>query len=191
MARIARVIKICALVALSAALLLAILLAVDGLTDEIQPVDVAIVPGNRVNPDGQPSPWLKTRLDKALELYHKGLFSHIIVSGALGKEGFNEAVVMKAYLMAAGVPPESIFVDRYGANTYATALNSSALMSAYSWKSAMVISQFYQIPRTKLALSRFGVQGVYAAHAEQITWRGVISLAREVVAYPVYFVRSY
>jgi hypothetical protein len=65
------------------------------------------------------------------------------------------------------------------------------LMSAYGWKSAMVISQFYQIPRTKLALSRFGVQGIYAAHAEQITWRGVISLAREVVAYPVYFVRAY
>jgi vancomycin permeability regulator SanA len=186
-----RLLKIALAAVIAAALLLALALAVDGLTDELQPVDVAVVPGNRVNPDGTPSPWLKARLDRTLQLYQQGLFPNIIVSGGTGVEGFDEALVMKDYLVAGGVSPAVIIVDSHGDNTYATALNSAALMHAFSWKSALVISQFYQIPRTKLALSRFGIAQVYGAHAEGLTWRGLISLARELVAYPVYFVRDY
>jgi hypothetical protein len=64
-------------------------------------------------------------------------------------------------------------------------------MTAHGWKSAMVISQFYQIPRAKLALHRFGVAQVYSAHAQGLTLNGLISLAREVPAYVVYYLRAY
>ena len=166
-------------------------LAIDGLTDKIHPADVAIVPGNRVNPDGRPSSWLEARLDRTLDLYHQGLFSHVIVSGGFGKEGFDEGDVMKGYLVAAGIPDSDVLVDHNGYDTYLTALNSSALMTIHGWKSAMVISQFYQIPRAKLALHRFGVTQVYSANAQGLTLNGLISLAREVPAYVVYFLRAY
>ena len=174
-----------------AGLLLAAGIAVDGMTDRLHPADVAIVPGNRVNLDGNPSSWLQARLDKTVEMYQKGYFSHVIVSGGFGKEGFDEADVMKNYLVGAGIPAEAVLEDHYGDDTYSTALNSSALMSSYGWKSAFVISQYYQIPRTKLALSRFGITELYSAHAQGLTSNGLISLAREVIAYPVYFFRSY
>ncbi|MDR3576705.1 MAG: YdcF family protein [Anaerolineaceae bacterium] len=174
-----------------AGLLLAAGIAVDGMTDRLHKADVAIVLGNRVNPDGRPSSWLQARLDKTVEMYQKGFFLHIIVSGGFGKEGFDEADVMKAYLVSAGIPAGAILEDHYGVDTYSTALNSSSLMSSYGWKSAFVISQYYQIPRTKLALRRFGVSELYSAHAQGLTTNGLISLAREVIAYPVYFVRSY
>ncbi len=171
--------------------IIALSIAIDGLTDRIHAADVAIIPGNRVNPDGKPSSWLQARLDKTLDLYHQGLFKHVIVSGGFGKEGFDEAVVMKQYLVDSGVPDQAVLVDPNGDDTYLTARNSAALMAVNGWTTALVVSQFYQIPRTRLALSRFGVKQVYSAHAQGLTSNGLISLAREVPAYLVYFFRSY
>jgi vancomycin permeability regulator SanA len=172
-------------------LTLAVFIAVDGLTDELQPVDVAVVMGTTVNRDGTPSRWLKTRLDRTLELYQQGYFTNIIVSGGVEKNGQDEAQAMRNYLVANGVPIESILVDRNGSNTFATAKNVALIMSANHWQSAMVISQFYHVPRVKLALHRVGIVEVYGAHARWITWQSVFWLLREVVAYPVYFLRAY
>ena len=167
------------------------LIAIDGLSDQIHVVDVAIVPGNRVNPDGRPSPWLQARLDRTLDLYRQGLFEHIIVSGGFGKEGFDEGDVMKQVLVDAGVPASAVLVDHEGDDTYLTARNSALIMVNRGWKSAMVISQFYQIPRAKLALRRFGIQQVYSAHAQGLTINGLVSLAREIPATVFYYLRPY
>jgi vancomycin permeability regulator SanA len=189
--RTLRILKTVLLVGLLLGLSMAVYIAIDGLTDELRPVDVAVVPGNRVDPDGQPSPWLKTRLDRTVELYRQGLFANVIVSGGLGSEGFDEAAVMMDYLVSAGIPKSRILIDSGGADTYATAVNAAALMDAHGWKSAMVVSQYYHVPRTRLALQRCGLQTVYGAHAEGFTYRGLVILAREVIASPVYAFRSY
>src|SRR5262245_21950109 len=70
----------------------------DGLTDDPVPADVAVVPGNQVNPDGTPSDRLAARLDTALNLYRRGVVKAVLVSGGTGVEGFDEADVMAAYL---------------------------------------------------------------------------------------------
>jgi|GEM_PF-4070836 len=81
-----------------------VIITIDGLRDELEKVDVAIVLGNKVEVSGIPSPALKSRLDRALELYREGYLQHIIVSGGVGKEGHDEAYVMKGYLVDGGVP---------------------------------------------------------------------------------------
>lgn len=81
---------------------------IDGLNDELKPVDTAVVLGNKVEDDGQPSERLKARLDRTLELYGEGYFALVIVSGGIGKEGFDEAKVMKSYLLANGIPEQNI-----------------------------------------------------------------------------------
>lgn len=163
----------------------------DGLNDELGTADVAVVLGNRIEKDGTPSERLKGRLDKAVELYGKGEFSYVIVSGGMGKEGFDEAVVMRQYLVDHGIPMANILVDSAGKNTFFTAKNSAHLMAQHGWKSAMVISQFFHISRSRLAMARFGVQRIYAAHADYYEWRDIYSLGREVVAYAYYWIRSY
>jgi vancomycin permeability regulator SanA len=85
-----------------------ILIVTDGLNDELADVDIAVVLGNKVELDGQPSNRLKARLDKSVELYGTGYFKNIIVSGGIGKEGFDEAKVMKEYLVNKGIPPNII-----------------------------------------------------------------------------------
>ena len=172
-------------------LLGAVLIVADGLSDDIHTADVAIVLGNTVESDGRPSARLRARLDKAVELYRGGLFQHVIVSGGTGVEGFNEAEVMKRYLISQGVPEGRIIADGEGATTSLTARNAARVMKERGWQSALVISQYFHVPRTRLAVESYGVRPVYSAHAEYFELRDVYSIAREVIGYGAYLMRRY
>lgn len=169
----------------------AALIVADGLRDDIHPADVAIVLGNTIERDGRPSARLRARLDKAVGLYREGLFRHVIVSGGVGAEGFNEAEVMKRYLVSQGVPEGSIIADGGGLTTSLTARNAARAMRERGWHSAIVISQYFHIPRTRLAVEAYGVSPVHSAHAEYFELRDVYSIAREVVGYGAYLMRRH
>lgn len=159
---------------------------IDGLTDELGPADVAVILGNKVEPDGQPSARLKSRLDCAISLYYQGYFPRIIVSGGVGKEGFDEAIVMRDYLMRKGIHQKNILVDSQGKTTFHTAQNSVALMKQRGYRTIMVISQYYHISRTKLAFRKMEIKQIYSAHARFFEWRDLYSIPREVVGYYKY-----
>jgi len=163
-----------------------IVTVVDGLTDEVGRSDVGIVLGNKVELDGQPSKRLQSRLDKAVELYNKKYFDNIIVSGGLGQEGYDEAQVMKDYLVNAGIPSDVIIVDNKGENTQMTAENSKSIMDSNNFQTATVITQYYHVTRTKLAFNNAGVKEVYSAHARIFELRDIYSLVREFFAYYQY-----
>jgi vancomycin permeability regulator SanA len=169
----------------------AAIIAIAGSIDDIHPADVAVVLGNTVNPDGKPSRRLQARLDKTIELYRAGIFQNTIVSGGVGIEGFDEAVVMKQYLVRGGLPQDRIYVDSQGDNTYLTAKYTAQLMVQQRWHSAIAISQYFHLPRTKLALQKFGIAPVYTAHADFFELRDLYSTVREVFSYCSYQLRSF
>lgn len=158
------------------------LIAADGLRDRVTSADIVVVPGNTVNPDGSLSPRLHARLDAALALYTAGHCHLLFVSGAIGKEGVDEAVAMKNYLLARGVPADRVIQDSAGFNTEATARNAAALMQQRQLKSALVASQFFHVTRTRELLERHGVTVAGHVHALYFEMRDVYSLARETVA---------
>ncbi|WP_295618252.1 YdcF family protein [Chamaesiphon sp. GL140_3_metabinner_50] len=166
-------------------------ISIAGSIDNIYPADVAVVLGNTVERNGKPSARLQARLDKTIELYQQGVFKNTLVSGGVGKEGFDEAVVMKQYLVANGLPTAQIYVDSQGNNTYLTANNTARLMSEHKWQSAIAISQYFHLPRTKLALEKSGVKTVYTAHANFFELRDLYSTVREVFSYASYQMRSF
>jgi vancomycin permeability regulator SanA len=170
--------------------LAAMWIVVDGLSDDIHAADVAIVPGNTVEKDGRPSARLQARLDQTIALYRQGLFPDVIVSGGMGREGFDEAEVMKRYLVENGVPEGRIHVDGGGATTYLTARNAARMMRENGWQSAMVVSQYFHVPRMRLAVKRSGVTTVFSAHARYFELRDVYSTAREVIGYGAYLLRT-
>jgi len=172
---------------LACALTGAAALAVDGLRDDVRASDVGIVLGSRVLPDGTPSPRLRARLDKAADLYRQGKFGWVIVSGGTGKEGYSEAKVMAAYLTARHVPRAAILLDEHGDTTEATARNGAAIMQARGFRSALVVTQFFHITRSRYALRRAGVGTIHTAHADYFDARDVYSTARELVALPAYW----
>ena len=166
----------------------AMAIGVSGLRDRVSPADVAVVLGNKVYLDGTLSRRLQARLDKAVELYQKKLVPRVLVSGGRGP-GYDEAQSMWGYLISKGVPPQAIDTDPLGKNTYFTALNTAALMRRNHWQTVIVVSQFYHLPRTRLAMRKAGLRGVYWAHADYFEWRDVYALSREVVGWYVYALR--
>jgi vancomycin permeability regulator SanA len=166
-------------------------LVASGLNDRIGKADIALVLGNKVELDGTPSPRLRARLDRTLELYREGYFPTIIASGGIGVEGFAEALVMKSYLVANGIPAECVIVDNSGENTFMSAKTTRDIMTQRQLSRVMVVSQYYHLPRSRLALERFGVPKVYSAHARFWEVRDIYSAIREVFGYVSYALRSY
>ncbi|MCC7432531.1 YdcF family protein [Candidatus Peregrinibacteria bacterium] len=165
-----------------------LLITLSGLHNSQHIADVAVVLGNEVNFDGRPSDRLKARLDMAIELFDKGLVSNFIVSGGMGKEGYDEAKVMASYLVEKGVSSKSIFLDSEGINTEATANNSVKIMSANNWKSVIIVSQYFHIARVKLAFEKKGVKELYSASPSYFELRDFYSIFREFFAYYAYAV---
>lgn len=158
----------------------------DGLNDDLEVCDVAIVLGSKVNPDGTLSKSLRGRLEKTIDLYQKGYYKNIIVSGGIGKEGYDEAEVMKYYLVENGVDVNSIIVDNQGVNTMATAVNSKKICEENGFTSYMVISQFFHISRIKLAFKTVGIDKVYHGHSTLYITRDIYSTIREFPGYYKY-----
>lgn len=153
-------------------------LVVDGLHDRPGKADVALVLGNKVNPDGEPSPMLKARLDETVALYNAGYFPSIIVSGGIGREGYDEAAVMKAVLEAHGIPADRIITDNHGNNTWLSAKNCAAILAERHLSSVFVVSQYFHVPRSRLALERYGIPQIYWAHAHFFHIRDLYSIPR-------------
>ena len=160
------------------------LIIIDGLNDDKPKGEIAIVFGNKVNEDGTLSPRLKSRLDKALELYNDSLISFLFVSGGLGKEGFYEGNKMKEYLVSRGVNENRIVVDNEGNTTMLTAKNFKAVYPEI--ESVTLVSQFYHISRAKLAFRKMGVKEVSGVSADYFEWRDFYSLFREFFGYYKY-----
>ena len=134
----------------------------DGLNDDLGAADIGVVLGNKVENDGRPSDRLKSRLDRAYELYAGKYVKLLVVSGGVDPGGFNEAEVMKNYLIAKGVPGSVIIMDLQGANTIKTAMNTKELLRKHNYKSVMIVSQFYHISRTRLAFEKAGISNVHS-----------------------------
>lgn len=158
----------------------------DGLTDDTQAADCLVVLGNTVYPDGTLSKRLQARLDKALQLYRTGNSRVLFVSGGLGHEGQYEGTAMQQYLVVQGVPKAAIIVDNAGNNTLATARNFAQVARQRHFSSAIVVSQFFHLTRTKLMLRQQSIPAVYAAHPSYYEWRDGYALLREFFAYYAY-----
>lgn len=164
----------------------------DGLTDESYSAHVAVVLGNKMDSPLQPSPRLKSRLDKAYELYLEGRVQRILVSGGVDDKGLQEGLEMGRYLVRRGIPKEVIWVDDLGDNTYHTASNAQAFMKPYpQFRSVIVVSNYYHILRSKLAFTNCGTLVVYGAHPNYFEWRDIWwSIPREVVGFYAYLFKD-
>ncbi|MDR2219945.1 MAG: YdcF family protein [Methylobacillus sp.] len=167
-------------------------ITVAGLWDDIEPSDIGVVLGSQVLVRGHPSPRLQARLDKAVELYQQGVLPRILVSGGIERNGISEAQVMANYLISQGIPREAILLDEHGNTTQATALNTAQIMRDAKLESAMIVTEYFHIPRARLAFDKAGISVIHNAHADFISWRSVFySTPREVVAFPVYWLREF
>jgi len=157
----------------------------DGMETDYKKADYAVVLGNQVYTSGKPSDRLKASLSAAKKLYRKHKVKKIIVSGGIGREGHDEAVVMKKYLVKQGVPSRKIIVDSDGYNTHKTAQNSKKWINPK--QSLIVVSQLYHLSRSKMAFHHAGFKKVGAAYPDYFEKRDVYASLREVFAWTFYW----
>ncbi len=171
--------------------LAAVVLVLFGLCDHPGEAEVGLVLGNAVEADGKASLRLQARLDKAFALWRQGYFEWVIVSGGIDPAGYDEAATMRAYLVERGMPPEQIITDNQGVNTYESARHTVRLMRERGWDGVCVVTQYFHVPRARLALGHFGANEVSSGSARFFEWRDLYSVPREVIGYVWYACRRY
>jgi len=162
-----------------------------GTTDYRCRAPFVVVFGAEVHRDGRMSTSLRDRVETALGLYRDGLVRQVIVSGGVGESGYNEALVMREALLVAGVPAADVVVDSDGVNTLATVRHTAAFFTPGSRPAALAVSQFYHLPRIRLAYQQLGwdVRTVPARRSQPIRQTPWLVL-REVPAFWLYYLRA-
>ena len=163
-----------------------------GTTDYRRQANAAVVFGAQVYPTGLPSQTLANRIATAVELYRQGLVPMLIMSGGVGKEGFDEAAVMRDVAVAAGVEPTAVVVDSAGVTTEATVANVAALLGLRPGGPTRLIavSQAYHLPRVQLAFAVTGIDVLTGPAVDPIFIGPMpIMIAREVAAFWSYDLR--
>lgn len=159
----------------------------DGMHPFTGHADVAIVLGNTVNEDGSLSPWLQGRVDEALALYRKKEVRKLFVSGGITPGRKPEGFAMRDYLVQHGVPTEDIIADNYGQNTYLTARDFLDLNKHEKYASAVVVTSFYHVPRSKYILKKLGYKNVYGDYSRAFfSFNDWYSLIRDCVGFYKY-----
>lgn len=148
------------------------------ITDAPGKADCILVLGAGVKGDS-PSPMLKDRLDRAIELYKNGAADKILMSGDHGRKGYDEVNVMKRYAAQSGVPTEDIFMDHAGFSTYESIYRAR---DVFGVKSVIIVTQKYHLFRALYIAERLGVEATGVSANPRSYAGAVYREAREVLA---------
>ncbi len=160
-----------------------------GTTDYRRPADVVVVFGARVRNDGAPSLTLANRVTTAAELYRDGLVDTVVMTGGIEPSGIDETIVMRNLAVQLGVPRDAIILDPAGHNTNASVANTIRIFRDNGLARVLAVSQFYHLPRIRLAYARAGVDAWTVPARTSITRTGAI-VAREIPAFWLYYLRA-
>lgn len=131
-----------------------------GQRERAVPSDVVVVLGARVLPDGQPSPALRARIEKAVDLYHQGVAPRLLFSGGVGLYPPAEARVMKDVAVRLGVPPEACLTEEQSHSTEQNARFSADVLRSLGARRVVVVSDPYHLLRAR---QYFRLQGFEVA----------------------------
>lgn len=128
--------------------------------NDVPPARVAVVFGAKVYPDATVSAYTAQRLSAALRLYRNGRVEKILVSGDNGRMSYNEPAVMKAWLVAAGVPEQDVGCDYAGFRTLDTCARARKV---WNLRRAILVTHRYHLPRALFLADAYGLEAVGVA----------------------------
>ncbi|WP_442604029.1 YdcF family protein [Paenibacillus sp. KN14-4R] len=153
--------------------------------------DVGIVLGAALWKD-VPSPGLAERLDHAADLYTKGVFSQIIVSGGMDAGGMiTEAEGMKRYLINKQVPESNISLEDRSTSTYENLLFSKQIMNEHNWQSAVIVTHHYHGARALDIANFLGLPNTYLSTTDSKVLYMPWHQARETLAFTKWKLESW
>ncbi|HOJ50515.1 MAG TPA: YdcF family protein [Spirochaetota bacterium] len=143
--------------------------------------EYGIVFGAAIRPKNNMSDTLKSRMNRALELYHRGIIKKLIFTGAKDNQiRPGEPMVMKAYAIKNMVNENDIILDEKGDNTFKSILNINEYISDSSSK--VFISSNFHIPRIYITAKILGVKNFYIDSSVSESEKIVFLVFRESLA---------
>ena len=151
---------------------------------ELPEYDVGIVLGAALW-NGEPSPGLKERLDKAYELYDEGRFRVFLLTGGLDYPGarLSEAEGMRNYLAALGVPEDRMLLETEARSTYENLAFSRAVMEREGLRTALIVTHDFHAARARDVALWLGYDRPGFAVAESAVLPASQKHVREVLAW--------
>jgi SanA protein len=131
--------------------------------------------------NGEPTPMLRDRLDKAIEIYNlteNGCT--LLMSGNGGADGTeDEVTTMRAYAIEKGVKEEDIIVDPWGLSTYESMYRT---INEFGYSKFTVVTQMYHLSRSLYSAEKLGAD-VIGVPALEVRYSGqTIRDIREILA---------
>ncbi|HYD34720.1 MAG TPA: ElyC/SanA/YdcF family protein [Vitreimonas sp.] len=121
------------------------------------PYQTALVLGAKVYSDGGLSHMTQDRADTAIELYRTSKVKTILISGDHGQKTYDEVNTIKNYLLAQDIPPEVIFLDHAGFDTYDSLYRAREVFQV---ESVIIVTQAFHLPRALFIAQNLGINAV-------------------------------
>jgi hypothetical protein len=151
----------------------------DGLNDEGDKADVALVTASSASGRGGANPVL----DRVVEMHRTGEISSVIVIGSPWKmTGDEDASGMVKYLESHGVPPGNIIHSDHGGTMQETSRLAAEFVKLHGFTTVMIVADYYDITRLKLALEHEGIKDVQKIHVGSVHKEDALKITRAVVA---------
>lgn len=146
---------------------------------DVEGADCILVLGAGVWDDNQPSPMLRDRLERSVELFDAGVAPYLVMSGDHGQQNYDEVNVMKDYAKNASVDSNLIYMDHAGFSTYESLYRLKYVFEA---KKVIIVTQKYHLYRALYIANALGLDAVGVA-ANEIRYGGqTIRDLREILA---------
>lgn len=117
----------------------------------------AIVFGAGLWRDGSPSPVLRNRVNRAVQLYFEGKVEKILMSGDNRTIYYNEPGAMHAYALRLGVPETDIVLDYAGWRTYDTCYRAKEI---FGLEDVILVTQEYHLSRALYTCNALGLSSI-------------------------------
>jgi uncharacterized SAM-binding protein YcdF (DUF218 family) len=163
-----------------------------GNRDEQRPADAIVVMG-AAQYDGRPSPLFAARLDHAIDLFHAGIATRLIVTGGK-QEGdrTTEAASARAYAVSHGVPDDAILAEDNSRTTLQSIRGIATLMHDERLRTAVFVSDPSHMLRVLRMASDEGIEAygspTRTSPLERDPVRRVDAIVHELGALAIYFV---
>jgi vancomycin permeability regulator SanA len=158
--------------------------------DSLQEQKVAIIFGARIYSNGQPSPFLKDRVDGGIALYRAGKVQKLLMSGDNRVLEYDEVTAMKKYAIAQGMPAGDIVLDYAGFSTYETCYRAKEIFGV---NSAILVTQDYHLPRAVYTCRKLGLDATGFAQPDWSRYKDAMprTMFREYLAHIKMFIDLY
>ena len=120
--------------------------------------DAIVILGYPALKDGTPSPILRERIKKGIELYNKKIASKIICTGSAVKNEYIEAEIIKKELLKTGISEKKIICENKSRSTWDNIKYLKDIMEKEKLHEVVIVSNPAHVRRASIYAEKFGIK---------------------------------